>query len=212
MIAYSEFYLDLAMDSLGEMCDYVCYQLDMDLDEFFKLFLHTKIAERFGKGDTHLIAGMSGTELALQVLDTAGMEVAWEKRTARVEYTATDAYWCGWILAYYQWKTGRDFAQIYPYLSMAEIRRMYAPMHEASEEKFVDEINKKIRFTAYASKLQELRRRADLSQRELSELSGVNLRTLQEYESGRKEIRKAAVCTAIALAKALHCSVDQLVS
>lgn len=210
MKVYSELYLDLAMDNLGEMLDYVRYMLDMELDEFFRLFLHTGIAERFESGDPKYLAGMSGTELALTVLDVAGINVSEEKQRGRVEYAATEAYWCGWILAYYQWKSRRHFSNIYKYLSIAEIEGMYFPYHEVSEEKFVHEINQRFRLNAYASALQELRKQAKLSQRELAEKSGVNLRTLQEYETGRKDIKKAAVSTVITLANSLECEVEEL--
>ena len=89
---------------------------------------------------------------------------------------------------------------------------MYYPFHEASEEKFVSEINQRLRVTAYASALQKLRKQSKLSQRELAEKSGVNLRTLQEYETGRKQIKKASVSTVLALADSLECSVEDLLS
>lgn len=212
MKVYSELYLDLAMDNLGEMLDYVRYMLTMELDEFFELFLHTGIAARFESGDPRYLAGMSGTELALEVLYEAGITVPKEKQTGRVEYAATEAYWCGWILAYYQWKSRRHFSDIYKYLSIDEIERMYYPFHEESEEKFVSEINQRLRVTAYASALQKLRKQSKLSQRELAEKSGVNLRTLQEYETGRKQIKKASVSTVLALADSLECSVEDLLS
>ena len=37
-------------------------------------------------------------------------------------------------------------------------------------------------------KLQEVRRQAGLSQSELAKLSGVKLRTIQEYENGRQNV------------------------
>jgi transcriptional regulator with XRE-family HTH domain len=45
-----------------------------------------------------------------------------------------------------------------------------------------------------------------LSQRELAERSGVSLRTLQDYEQGRKNINLAAAITVQKLAEALKCA------
>jgi transcriptional regulator with XRE-family HTH domain len=53
-------------------------------------------------------------------------------------------------------------------------------------------------------KLQEIRKQAGLSQSELSKLSGVNLRTIQEYEYGRKIVDKAKLDIIIALADSLQ--------
>ena len=53
-------------------------------------------------------------------------------------------------------------------------------------------------------KLQEVRKRTGLSQAELSKLSGVNLRTIQEYEYGRKIVDSAKLDIITALADALR--------
>lgn len=49
-------------------------------------------------------------------------------------------------------------------------------------------------------------RSAGLTQKELSELSGVNLRPLQQYETGAKDINMASGKSINALALALNCN------
>ena len=50
-------------------------------------------------------------------------------------------YWAGWILAYYQWKTGRRFEDMVKNgLSLSTVFSMYI-LHEADESKFVDAAN-----------------------------------------------------------------------
>ena len=49
-----------------------------------------------------------------------------------------------------------------------------------------------------------------MTQSKLSEISGVNLRTLQDYEQGRKDINKAEAMTVYKLAEALDCNVWEL--
>lgn len=56
-------------------------------------------------------------------------------------------------------------------------------------------------------KLQEARKSKGLSQKQLAELSGVPLRTIQAYESGAKDIAKASLETVAKLARALGCNV-----
>lgn len=53
--------------------------------------------------------------------------------------------------------------------------------------------------------LQKIRVEKGLSQSQLSELSGVNLRMIQHYEQGVKNIDQAALKTLCALAGALGC-------
>lgn len=53
-------------------------------------------------------------------------------------------------------------------------------------------------------KLQDIRKRSGLSQSELSHRSGVKLRTIQEYENGRRQIDNAHVDTLISIAEVLE--------
>ena len=52
-------------------------------------------------------------------------------------------------------------------------------------------------------KLQEIRKSAGLSQSELSKLSDIKLRTIQEYENGRRIIDNAHIDTLIQIADVL---------
>ena len=64
MSAYGIEYLDDAMRNLGEMTDYAVNACGMDLEDFWKLFLTTGYAEKFGEGVPRVVSGFSGTELA----------------------------------------------------------------------------------------------------------------------------------------------------
>lgn len=58
--------------------------------------------------------------------------------------------------------------------------------------------------------LKKLRTGADLSQSKLAEASGVNLRMIQYYEQGVKDINKAEALTVYRLAQALNCYMEDL--
>mgnify|MGYP003291559486 CR=1 FL=1 len=49
------------------------------------------------------------------------------------------------------------------------------------------------------------------TQAELAEMSGVSLRSIQMYEQRNKDINKASVDTIYRLAKALGCTVEDLI-
>ena len=93
---------------------------------------------------------------------------------------------------------------------MKEIEKLYPTLHEASEKKFVDTVNRMIRKKNPPTRLQTQRKISGYSQRELAEKVGVNLRTLQQYEIRAKDINKAAGATLLALAKVLGCRVEDL--
>lgn len=58
--------------------------------------------------------------------------------------------------------------------------------------------------------LKEIRNKAGLSQSQLAEKSGVNLRTIQKYEIGERSIIKASGETIQSLAEALGCKMEDL--
>lgn len=61
------------------------------------------------------------------------------------------------------------------------------------------------------SKLKEIREAKGISQVKLSELSEVNIRMIQHYEQGYKDINKANVWTVYRLATALECDVKDII-
>lgn len=206
--AYAESYLNDAMENLGEAFDYAVNACMIDIETFMGLFISSGYANLFGKGVPKVVSGLSGTELVMEVVNKAGTFYSFPK--PQVEYDYSPEYWCGWILAYYQWKTGRTFKDIEVNLSVTEILKMYPTLHEASEDKFVDTANAIILRRNNTTRLQRQRKQCGLTQKELSEKSGVKLRTVQQYEMKAKDINKAAVSTVLVLSNVLGCRIEDL--
>ena len=209
--AYSELYLDDAMSNLGDMVEFAVCDLKFDPDEFFGWFISSGIASKFEKGNPKYITGMSGYELAEAVL--AETNVSYEKREpSYVEFKGRE-YWAGWILAYYQWETGKRFEDIVKDgLTLSTVFSMYI-LHEADESKFVAAANEIIARNKEnrKSKLSEIRKARGFTQQQLSEASGVTLRMIQLYEQKQNDISKAQVTVVINLAKVLGCEVEDLI-
>ena len=209
--AYSELYLDDAMSNLGDMVEFAVCDLKFDPDEFFGWFISSGIASKFEKGNPKYITGMSGYELAEAVL--AETNVSYEKREPSYAESKGREYWAGWILAYYQWETGKRFEDIVKYgLTLSTVFSMYI-LHEADESKFVAAANEIIARNKEnrKSKLSEIRKARGFTQQQLSEASGVTLRMIQLYEQKQNDISKAQVTVVINLSKALGCEVEDLI-
>ena len=206
--AYDKVYLSKARTALGRMLDFAVYDLRYDLTDFFGLFLRSGVAGRFETGDYAVIVGMSGVELAYEVLERSG--VSYQRISPRYSADRSEEFWTGWALAYYQWETALRFGEITAYIPIKEIRALYTPYHEMDIRQFVDKMNELYRKAKPESNLKLLRQKADLSQRELAELSGVPLRTLQQYEQRQKNINKAQAEYLVMLAKTLCCQVEDL--
>lgn len=207
--AYDEVYLEKARTALGRMLDFAVYELQYDMTEFWNLFLASGLAARFGSGDFTLLAGKSGVEITYEVLEYAGIV----QRRMKPQYPTgrSEEYWTGWALAYYQWKTGMSFAEITRHIPVKEILQLYSPYHEMDIRQFVDKMNELYKKDKPDTNLKQLRRQAGLSQRQLAQLSGIPVRTIQQYEQGQKRINKAQAEYLICLANVLHCSVSELI-
>ena len=207
--AYDKVYLDKARTALGRMLDFAVYDLKYNLTYFFDLFISSGVAERFGRGDFTLLVGKSCVELAYEVLERSGIEY----ERVKVNYTAnrSEEYWTGWALAYYQWETALSFEEIISCVPIAEICVMYSPYHEMHIQSFVDRMNAYYRALQPQTNLKKMRQMAGFSQSELAEVSGVPVRTIQQYEQRQKNINKAQVEYLFMLAQALCCKIEDLV-
>lgn len=207
--AYDKVYLDKAQTALGYMLDFAVYDLKYDITEFFNLFINSGIAKRFGTGDFTVIVGMSGVELAYEVLEKSGIE--YNRIKPNYTFNRSEEYWTGWALAYYQWETSMSFAEIVKYIPIADIIALYSPYHEMDIRQFVDKMNAMYRAAKPQTNLKLLRMRVGLSQRELADMSGIPVRTIQQYEQRQKNINKAQAEYVVMLAKVLCCEVDDLI-
>ncbi len=119
-----------------------------------------------------MVAGMSGVEIAYEVLQEAG-----ELKAEQALYSAdrSPEYWTGWALAYYQWSTSLSFfAEINQAIPVTEVRMLYTPYHEMDVRQFVDKMNELYREAKTETNLKELVL-ANLSQSELAQQAGVSV-------------------------------------
>lgn len=200
---------DWAMSNMGEMVEYCIEACNEKPDRFFQMFQVSGIAEEWERGNIVFILGRSGTELYMDVCDRIGIKKTdWPAALIRMEEGVN--YWMGRILAYVQWETEWPFQEILTYLSFDELASQYQELHnmfvEEAGRRLIDFILNK----RQGSRLKIHRNRMGLSQRGLAEQSGVNVRTIQQYEIGSKDINKASVTTVLELSRALCCDIEDL--
>lgn len=206
MHAYAKTYLPDAMDALGEMLDYAVHGRGFELSGFYERFLASPISDAFGNGHPKYLAGMSGIELADEVLGAPGAEYIPEPPGLE--------YWCGWAMAYLQWHTGWSFAYIQNHgLPISAVAEMYQPLHEADITKFVDiAIERIVSFSnAGESPVKRYRKALGITQQELAERCGITLRMVQAYEQRRQDLAKAEAATLINLSCVLCCRPEDLI-
>ena len=205
--AYDKIYLDDAMDALGGAVEYATILNNMDGQEFFDLFIASGIAEQFERGNVKYISGMSGMELAMTVLNRCGKNSTRNTYLSYIDYPPE--YWTGWILAYYQWESGKPFKEILKKIPFETIFRLYYPLHEVDPRKARDVFDKMMVSTGETN-LAKLRKLRELSQSQLAKESGVSIRSIQLYEQRQTNINNAQHNHLKSLANVLCCKIEDI--
>ena len=198
--AYSNMYLNSVMHNLAALFDIAINAEELDADKFADMFSDSAIASGIESGSPDILVGKSATEMLMIILDR------------EVEYTVvpvdrTPEYWAGWVLANAQWYLNKSFKEIISVMPFSKLVGMYYPYHEADEMKTIEIIKS---YFPSVSSLKTIRKKRKLSQEELAILSGVNVRSIRAYEQGKNDIAKAQGDTLQMLAKALDCSIEEL--
>ena len=209
--AYPETYLNDAMNNLGDMMDYAINDCGYNASDYFDRFIISGVAESFENGSPKYIAGLSGPELASEVmLRTQGERFS---QAISDNIDKSPEYWAGWILAYYQWYRNERFSDLRrDGLDISRVLSLYNPLHEADPSKFIsvaDGILRENRLRS-GSNIRRFRKQTGMTQKELAEAADVSLRMVQLYEQRRQDIRKAEAASILRLASVLGCEVKDL--
>lgn len=210
--AYDKNMVDSAQSLLGSMLDYSVYGLKYSVSDFYQLFLDSNYARGIEKGNSKIIMGTSGTELCYDILGSMELD---KNNIEEFENHAiagrSREYWTGWALAYYQWNTSFSFDEINSVSKVDDIIRMYPKYHEMDINHFVDKMNELYKEKYPDTRLKTMRKTVGISQRDLSEMTGIPLKTIQQYEQRQKDINHAKVDYLIKLSRAMSCDIELLI-
>lgn len=206
--AYQEIYLSNAQAVLGDAFDYAVNSCEISGSNFAKMFIASSISKRMENGEPAYLVGKSGIEIVKEVL----LEVTGKVPSAdqKIAFGRSKEYWIGWAVAYYQWHSSRKYSDIFKVLPFDDLQNMYYTLHEADITKFVDIADQLMSEFFVETNLKRIRTAYGCTQAELSERSGVSLRSIQMYEQRNKDINKASVASVHSLAKVLGCSIEDL--
>lgn len=198
------------MENLATMMDCGINQCGFPPQLFHRMFLTSGVASQIEKGNPRYVAGISGAELASRVI-----ELATGKPPVEIDgtFTISPEYWAGWVLAYYQWKSGKSFRVINDNgLHIEKIIALYHPLHEADLDKFATVADRIIAeaVNTSVSPLKKARERYGLTQEELSRISGISLRMIRAYEQKSQDLAKANFRTVSRLESVLHADFSEI--
>ncbi|MDO5061742.1 MAG: helix-turn-helix transcriptional regulator [Peptostreptococcaceae bacterium] len=204
--AYDPLYLAKASRTIGNMLHDAVLEFGMDGSDFLKRFIRSGIAKQFESGNPKYIAGKSGMELFLDVMEHTGESV--EERSVE-SYERSDVYWVGWVLAHYQWYSGHSFEKILRVIPYERFLQLYPTLHEADVRKNYEVLDNY--FINAESPLRTIRKKCGITQEALAEAAGVSIHAIRAYERKTKSLNKAQFDTVVRLAKVLKCDPSQLI-
>lgn len=204
--AYSQLYLSKSSRAVGNMLHDAVIEFGMDGEDFLDRFIQSNIAEEIESGNPKYIAGKSGLELFLEVMEkTTGK--AYDAELVE-SYERSPVYWVGWMLTHYQWYSSHTFKSIIDTVPYNELLGLYGTLHEADIEKSYEVLDAHLERNE--SKLKTARKHCGLTQEDLANESGVSLNTIRAYERKGKDINKAQSDIVLRLARALKCNMTDL--
>lgn len=204
--AYSQLYLNKSSRAVGNMLHDAVSEFGMKGTDFLERFIQSNVAKQIENGNPKYIAGKSGLELFLEVMEKTTGETY---NTELIEsYDRSDVYWVGWMLTHYQWYSNCTFKSILDTIPYDELIGLYKTLHEADIQKSYEVLD--THFSKRESKLKATRKHCGLTQEALANKSGVSLNTIRAYERKSKDLNKAQFDIVMRLAKALKCDVSEL--
>ena len=204
--AYSQLYLSKSSRAVGNMIHDAVIEFGMDGEDFLDRFIQSNIAEEIESGNPKYIAGKSGLELFLEVMEkTTGK--AYDSELVK-SYERSPVYWVGWMLTHYQWYSSHTFKSIIDTVPYNELLGLYGTLHEADIEKSYEVLDAHLERNE--RKLKTARKHCGLTQEDLANESGVSLNTIRAYERKSKDINKAQSDIVLRLARALKCNMTDL--
>lgn len=96
--AYSEMYLEDAMRTLGEAVDFALCDQGLNPAELTAILSNAFEMKQFERGMPRVVCGMSGDELARDIIAHAGLSPVECRGT--YPFDRSPQYWAGWVLAY----------------------------------------------------------------------------------------------------------------
>jgi DNA-binding Xre family transcriptional regulator len=169
-------------------------------DDIANLFANSNVANAIECGNPNYLSGKCATEMLTEILQR-------QVTYTQIPLDRTPEFWAGWVLAYTQWYLDKTFKEILSVIPFSTLISLYHPYHEAAEIKTAQRIQS---LFLNQSQLKKYRKLRSLTQKQLSEISGINIRNICAYEQDNAKLLKAGGETLLALAKALDCTIEQL--
>ena len=122
-------------------------------------------------------------------------------------------YWTGWTLAYLSWYFNIDFNTLQSRgLTVESIYERYSVLHEADLSKTVQFASKRLGEKSGGELLKSARKNARLTQKQLSDITGVPITVIRSYEQNQRSLNNAETEKVMNICRALGCRIEDITS
>lgn len=195
-----------AIELMAEMFEYSKCYLHDECDEFFDMLNNTYLSDRLYELDIIHIYGKSSIDIVYDIYMANNTKIKTYDKKKFLK--SAKYYWLGIVIASYCYGKKISFKEFGQRIKPSQILKMYNIMHEAPHMKVIEAIDKIL--YGQESVLKIIRQSKNISQNELSILSGVSLRSIQMYEQKKKNISKASFEIVKRLANSLSIEPEEL--
>lgn len=191
---------------LGEYFDIAVNKYQLSLEEAMQDLIDSELSVLIERGLITLIYEDLESDFLSKIIHANA-----KTKTTNSKYVVNSLskdYWTGWITAYLQWDTGRTFRDIVKQFPIGNIRDSYFPYHEMEDHRFVEDVTS--RFFKDESNLKRIRKRNQMTQKELAKRADVSIRTIQMIEQKHNSINHIKSISLYNLSRELNCSMEEL--
>lgn len=201
MKGYNGDYFSTIRNKVAEMFQIAVLYKRIPINKFAILFVNSPIAHAFETADPIYALGKSAREL-VEIL------IGEDDDSFMIAESASPEYWVGYVLASAQFILNKSYKTLIKAYPCDEVLDNYFPYHEMDINHIVDIYAEKIKEN---NPLKTIREQRKLSQSELATISNVPIRNIRAYEQGKLDIAKAQTDAVFSLARALNCSIEDLI-
>ena len=132
--AYDEMYLSDVQKNLGFFFQFLLHNMRLSVDEAQTAFLGSVIPEQIEIANPDFLCGKSGYELAMIAFPKKDLSDKIKEAIEEPFYPEAE-YWCGFVLAFCQWKNNIPFKKILSAYPLEKLLSSYHLLHEADVTK-----------------------------------------------------------------------------
>lgn len=207
---YSADWLVRIIRTVGKAFEFAEKCLPGGWESFYANFARSSAAASLTGPHAMPAIGDSAIELVLDVNDDTSIDTLLMNEQRLSKQETARLHWMAEVAVRFQWESGLAFRNVYQALGCDRLKELSQRYGALAAADVVPYLFIEAPKEEASTNLARIRKERGFSQQALSQASGVSLRSVQQYEQRKKDINHAQVRSVLGLAKALGCTIEEL--